>query len=253
LTDYITATGELDASYAWGVGFNGHPIGSGEVATDTLRSSRQLQAGIDEMVPGQTNVLEISRAEGAGRLYYTAHLNLALPADQITAEDRGIFIQRQYCTPATTSTAEEPSNQPRPCDPIEEIHVGDRIEVRLTLVLPEQRYYLMVEDPYPAGMEPVDVTLETEAQAGPSQESGVEPIDPGRWWQNPFDYHELRDERAVFSSRALLPGTYQVTYTLRATHPGNYNLLPATASETYFPEVWGRSAGGLLNVLPANP
>ncbi len=253
LTDYITATGEIDASYAWGAALNGRPLGSGEIATDTIRSSRQLQAGIDEMSPGQTNVLEISRDEGAGRLYYTAHLNLALPADQIAAEDRGIFIQRQYCTPATTSTATEPSNQPRPCDPIEELHVGERIEVRLTLVLPEQRYFLLVEDPYPAGMEPVDVTLETEGQAGPPQEPGVEPVESGHWWQNPFDYHELRDERAVFFSRALSPGTYQVTYTLLATHPGDYNLLPATASETYFPEVWGRSAGGLLNVLPATP
>lgn len=255
LTDYIAATGELAAAYPWGVALNGRPLASGEMTAEAIRASRQLQIGIHEnaLDPIQTNVLEISRDEGPGRLYYTAHLNLTLPAEQVAAEDRGILIQREYCRPAIASPAEEPAAQPRPCDPIEEIRVGDTIEVRLTLALPEQRYFLLVEDPYPAGMEPVDVTLETEVQSGPPREPGAEQIEGGRWWHNPFDHRELRDERAVFFGRALTPGVYQITYTLRATIPGDYKLLPATASETYFPEVWGRSAGGLLNVLPAHP
>ncbi len=252
LTDYLTATGELAAAYPWGVALNGRPVTSGEMTADTIPETRQLQIGIHEMELIQTNVLEISRDEGPGRLYYTAHLDLALPAEQVTAEDRGIFIQREYCQPII-SPAHDASHQPRPCEPLAEIRVGDTIEVRLTLVLPEQRYYLLVEDPYPGGMEPVDVTLETESQAGPPQAPDVRQVESRRWWQNPFDHRELRDERAVFFGRSLSPGTYQITYTLRAAHAGDYKLLPATASETYFPEVWGRSAGSLLKVLPANP
>ncbi|MFP4395060.1 MAG: Ig-like domain-containing protein [Anaerolineales bacterium] len=257
LTDYLVATDELAASYPWGVALNGRPLASGEMTADTLLASRQLQAGINDgagLSIDQTNVLEISRDEGPGRLYYTAHLNLVRPAERVTAEDRGIVIQREYCKPPSATTATEALHQPRPCEPLEEeIRVGDTIEVRLTLVLPEQRYFLLVEDPYPGGMEPVDVTLETEAQTGPPREPGAEQVASSRWWQNPFDHRELRDERAVFFGRALSPGTYQITYALRAAIPGDYKLLPATASEMYLPEVWGRSAGGSLNVLPANP
>ncbi|HEY88469.1 MAG TPA: hypothetical protein G4N98_01870, partial [Thermoflexia bacterium] len=51
-----------------------------------------------------------------------------------------------------------------------------------------------------------------------------------------------------FFAEALNPGTYQVSYLLRAALPGTYRVLPATASEMYFPEVWGRTAGDTFQV-----
>jgi alpha-2-macroglobulin len=47
----------------------------------------------------------------------------------------------------------------------------------------------------------------------------------------------------VLTATYLPAGTYEFVYTLRAGLPGVYNVLPATAREEYFPEVFGRSAG----------
>ena len=41
----------------------------------------------------------------------------------------------------------------------------------------------------------------------------------------------------------LPKGTYEYTYLIRASLPGEYNTIPTTAYEMYFPEVFGRSDG----------
>jgi len=123
------------------------------------------------------------------------------------------------------------------------------VEVRLTLILPRTRNFLVVEDYYPAGMEPVDSTLKTEVDV-PDGEV-VRPSQRFAWWWMPtFDHQELRDERAVFYAQQLGAGTYQVRYFLRGAIPGEYRVLPATASEMYFPEVWGRTDGVIFRVEP---
>lgn len=50
-------------------------------------------------------------------------------------------------------------------------------------------------------------------------------------------------------SASYLPrGTYEFVYTMRATVPGVYNVIPTTAREQYFPDVYGRSAGQIFTV-----
>ena len=81
-----------------------------------------------------------------------------------------------------------------------------------------------------------------------------EPISPQAriaWWWDPFSRRELRDEQAVFFADSLGPGTYRLTYRLRAAIPGTYLVMPATVSELYFPEVWGRSDGAKIQVASA--
>ncbi len=46
----------------------------------------------------------------------------------------------------------------------------------------------------------------------------------------------------------LPAGTYEYTYQMRASLPGQFQMLPAVASQMYFPEVWGRSAGDLFTI-----
>ena len=38
-------------------------------------------------------------------------------------------------------------------------------------------------------------------------------------------------------------GSYLYSYTMRATLPGEFQVIPTTASELYFPEVYGRGMG----------
>ena len=52
----------------------------------------------------------------------------------------------------------------------------------------------------------------------------------------------------VYFETALDPGTYEFSYQIRASLPGEYLTLPPTASQMYFPEVWGRGAGSTFTV-----
>ena len=44
-------------------------------------------------------------------------------------------------------------------------------------------------------------------------------------------------------------GTYEYTYLIRASLPGEYRVIPTHAYEMYFPEVFGRSDGGLFTIV----
>ena len=249
LTDYMRMTGELLADYEWGVALNGLEKETGVASTATVREQTELTFKMapdaaQGLVQDQTNALEVARGEGEGRLYYTAHLSLYRPVEGLEAEHRGLAVERAYCV--VTENAE----QSQPCDPLKSVAPGELVEVRLTLTVPEPRHFVVLEDTYPAGMEPVDPTLLMEQQDLPEPGLVPEEEPPSGWWWDPFDHRELRDERAVFFAQALSPGVYQVRYLLRATLPGEYQVLPATASEMYFPEVWGRTDGATFRVEP---
>ncbi len=124
------------------------------------------------------------------------------------------------------------------------------IDVKLTVVVPNSMYYLIVEDPLPAGAEALDVSLKTTSKTveGPKVEQTDESAAPyPKWWWTP-DHVELRDEKTVLFQTALDPGTYEFTYQIRASLPGEFLTLPPTAYQMYFPEVWGRGAGSVFTV-----
>ncbi len=56
-------------------------------------------------------------------------------------------------------------------------------------------------------------------------------------------HSEIRDDRVALFSTFLPRGTYEYTYLMRASVAGQFRTLPARAWETYFPDVFGRSAG----------
>jgi len=70
------------------------------------------------------------------------------------------------------------------------------------------------------------------------------------WWWNLWlpTHSELRDEKVGLFATWLRRGTYEYTYLMRASLSGRYLTLPSTAYEMYFPEVWGRGAGGVFTV-----
>jgi uncharacterized protein YfaS (alpha-2-macroglobulin family) len=58
------------------------------------------------------------------------------------------------------------------------------------------------------------------------------------------------DERIAWSADFLPAGTYELTYTLSLTQPGEYQVLPSRAWQFYFPDVQGISAGTVFNIQP---
>jgi uncharacterized protein YfaS (alpha-2-macroglobulin family) len=145
--------------------------------------------------------------------------------------------------------------------PVTAVREGELVRVKLRVTITELRNFLVVDDPLPAGLEAVDVSLKTAglrpvpaADSSDEDSQGVEEGTGwyyGTWedgWWSPWDHRELRDDRVVYVATTLWPGTYTMSYVARATTPGVFVRPPAHAEEMYNPAVNGRSDGGVFTV-----
>src|SRR6185503_2355736 len=111
-------------------------------------------------------------------------------------------------------------------EPATEVREGELVRVRVRITVPNQRDFLAVEDPLPAGLEAVDLSLRTsglgpfstqasdEAAARRDREAAAGGA-LGSWdygWWSPFEHSEKRDDRVTWFARALRTGMYTVTY-----------------------------------------
>jgi alpha-2-macroglobulin len=241
LTNWMVVTGELDAAYDFAFYLNEIEEVRSTVTRETVRESVRTIIPLTELNATETNALTLARTDGPGRLYYTAHLQVYLPVDQIEAEDRGFLVYRRY----TLANCE--AEDRRECPEVREARLGDVIRVDLTLITPHNRYYVVLEDPLPAGGEAVDTGLATTSLLAMSPRLERQ-NSRWWWWWNWYSRSELRDEKVVLFADYLPAGTYEYSYTFRATLPGDYHVIPTTATEFYFPEVFGRSDGRLLSI-----
>lgn len=238
LTDWIVASGELQPDYQYEVAFNGERLATSDVTAATVRDTVTLQKDITDLLTNDLNRLALGRTDGPGNLYYTAHMNIYLPVEEIRPLDKGIILSRSYYDPNDRST------------PITAAELGDTFLARLTIVVPNTLHYALIEDFLPAGLEAVDTSLLTSQQQGAPER--YEADDFWRrgygWWY--FDHVELRDEKVVISANYLPAGTYEYVYLVRASTLGEFRTIPPTGQEFYFPEVYGRGAGMIFTVQP---
>jgi len=244
LTDWMDATGELEGAYDYGSTLNGYELYAGTASAETHLEPTSITVPAEFLSPDLGNRLTITRGDGQGTLYYTAHMSVRLPVEDVEPLNRGIIVQRQY-VPVDCPLDEN-------CAELTGAAVGETIQVRLTIIAPHDLYYVVVEDPLPAGCEAVDTTLAT---------TSLTDLEPGlyresnggwpwfyRWWWRWYTRSELRDEKLALFADYLPAGTYAYQYTLRATVPGEYRVLPTSAHEFYFPEVFGRTDGRVFTV-----
>ena len=72
--------------------------------SETLRETLKLQVDVSQLLPVRPTAWRSPGMTGSGNLYYTAHMNLYLPADQVQALDRGIIVSRSYYRPDDRTT-----------------------------------------------------------------------------------------------------------------------------------------------------
>jgi hypothetical protein len=258
LVAYMQATGELAGDYGYKVYLNGQELAAGDISQNNIDQSEELQVEIARLLAEEGNRLVIERQAaragqtGEGQLYYSADLRTYLPADHVQALDRGIVVARQY-SPA------DDAGQAGARQYVDTARVGDVIQVKLTLIAPTDLYYVVVEDPLPAGFEGVDLSLKTTGVVGEQptlrnltaeeEDLWYRRYGWGWWW---FSNSEMRDEKVVLFAEYLPRGTYEYTYMMRAGIPGDFYIMPTSAYEMYFPDVFGRSDGGKFTIQPAD-
>ena len=242
LTDYMVASGELKADYSYKVLLNGQDWTEGTVDSTNVAEPKVVIKAMADLLRDEMNQVSISRLPttaaqtGEGKLYYSMYLKYYLPVPEVKAFNRGIMVARQY------------ELEDKPGKWIDRAKVGDVVRVKLTIVAPNDLHHVVVEDPLPAGCEALDQSLRTTSIVG--QQPELTRVDDTRdywgWWW--FSHTEIRDEKVVLFATYLPKGTYQYSYLMRAGLPGEFRVIPSTAYEMYFPEVFGRGDGGLFKV-----
>jgi uncharacterized protein YfaS (alpha-2-macroglobulin family) len=140
--------------------------------------------------------------------------------------------------------------------------VGSLVLVDLLLESPEPREQVVVDDPLPAGLEPIDFSLDTSASdlevatRSPTAAGSADlraGRDYGAFREAAGMHRELHDDRVLTFLPHVDPGLYHFRYLARATTPGDFVVPPSRAGCMYAPEVRGRTAATRFSVTPAPP
>lgn len=250
LTAYAVQTGELAGNFSYEVQLNDKKILSGLVKPGQPLKDAATSVALTDFEAGSTNIIAFLRDfDLPGRLYYALNLRYFTPAKEVEALNRGFAISHEY------------SLLDQPGVPITAAKLGDTVRVTVTVLAPADRHFVTVEDPLPAGLEPIDTRLQTvdpalKAQLEAERQKAAEAKQGGyiapwfRWYWSPWQFTETRDDRTVLIASDLPRGVYEYTYYARATTPGTFFVAPAHAEETYFPETFGRSDSGSFVVSP---
>lgn len=249
LVEYARATGDMQSAYTYGARLNDTPLVEGQVS-DAAQALRPVmaEAPVSALDPTAPNPLVITRGDGPGRLYYRAYLEVSRPVEEAAAVQRGLEISRQFYRDGQDCRQQE-------CVPLADLDLADPqpVLVRLTLNVPEDMTYVIVEDYLPAGVEVLNPRLNTsqqnvipvEGEEPPLPYTLENPFEDGwGWWR--FNDPQVYDDRVRWVVDNLPAGTYELTYRVTPYLAGEFRLLPAHAWQHYFPEVEGKSAGSIL-------
>ena len=231
LNEVLRKSGELDSGYEFSSTVNGRDLISGQAQGSSQLEAAYASIPVEDLYPEEPNALVINRSEGSGVLYYRSHLQVYRPAEDVQPYGHGLTISRVYAD----------LSDPEDINFTQKGEIGQLIQVQLTLVLENDSYYLMVEDQIPAGAEILDTRLKTSRQDLEEYQAAAPFKNGWGWWY--FNTPLVLDDRVTWAVNFLPAGTYQLTYTISLTHPGEYQVMPARAWQVYFPEVQAISAG----------
>lgn len=222
--------------------------------SDVLDTPATFIRNIEARDPGRKAKATIERT-GDGRLYYATRLSYALLDEHTDYTNSGIEIRREYSVERDGKWVllKSPSD----------IAPSELVRVDIFLSLPTARNFVVVDDPVPGGLEPVNRDLATtsivDANKGEFEAAG------GSWWFTYSDwvsynlsrwsfYHkELRHNSVRFYSDYLPAGNYHLSYTAQAIAPGSFVVMPIHAEEMYDPDVYGKGVAEKLNVQGQRP
>jgi hypothetical protein len=184
---------------------------------------------------------------GDGQLYYGARLTYSPAQLPEAAVNAGFEVAREYRV--------KRDGKWLPLSGDMTLHTGEVVKIDLYAALPAERYFVVLEDPVPGGLEPLDRDLATtsledadgEDEEHPDSFDRPEDI-PDRW---SFYHRELRHDAVRFYAERLAAGRYHLSYMAQAIAPGEFQVLPVHAEEMYSPDIYGNGLPARLKIEAA--
>lgn len=202
---------------------------------------RSLHYAFTPADPGRKGKLEL-RKEGRGRVYYTARLRFAYEQVRTDAVNAGMSVTRHYFV--------RRGQKWTPLEGMIPLKRGDLVRVQLKVGIPSERVFVALNDPLPAGLEPVNTALaaamQADADAGESDNStGSYLWNEDDYWYGAYRsggfYHrELRLQAVQYFADFIAPGEYEMNYVAQAIATGKFSANPTIVEEMYDPEIYGK-------------
>jgi len=229
LTDYLRASGELNSGSAYRVYVNDQLVQQGTLSGKQIQQTISVPA---TQLRDGANRIRLERDRSGGQLYYKI-TQRALIAGSTDRAAGPIEVTRSYRDPKSNKL-------------ITNAQPGDVIEVEVKIDMPDDGWYVAIEDPLPGGLEGVNERLNTTSFTARQNDYGA----PEEFFCQDYGYNnkEIHDDRVVFFVTHLDKGTHTFTYLARATQTGLFNAMPAQVYLMYAPEQWGRSESGTIAV-----
>ncbi len=252
LIDYSKRFEDTDPDFQVSVDFNGERMGE-TAFSGKSQPAVILSRLVREGDPGLRSKMTFSK-QGVGRVYYAARLRYAPTEDNAARINAGIEVRREY-------SVEREGRMVLLDSPLA-IRQGELVRVDLFVSVPTARHFVVVNDPVPGGLEPVNTQLAT-ASSLDAEQGDYQPSDSSWFYQYSdwtnfgrfnwsFYHQELRHDSARFYADYLPAGNYRLAYTAQAISAGEFSLLPVHVEEMYDPDVYGKGLPATLQVTPAD-
>jgi uncharacterized protein YfaS (alpha-2-macroglobulin family) len=200
---------------------------------------------------------------GDGQLFYAAELKYATTVLPKVARDEGLFVKKlvRAVKPEEIKDAVEWI----PKTSLDQAPAGSLVLIDLLLESAEPRRQVVIDDPLPAGVEPIDAALDTASKSRTVEDdedkpapkdNAKKPPRPGELtgigaaFRSAHAHREMHDDRVLTFVENLPPGMYHFRYLARATSIGRFVVPPTRVEAMYSPEVWGSTAAGTFEVRP---
>lgn len=225
-----------------------------EIVKETFKGReleiRRVEIPIAEIEQGKELPVNIQK-QGDGRLYYGMRM-LYAPKRELKPRDEGLAVFKVIEPLVEGSHGEE-------------LSAGEIYKITLSVITPQERNFVVVDDPLPAGLEVINTSFDTESKQTLSYMASDEQQEYHDYYDDyyyddyyyddyyyrswgTFDHWEIYDDKVLLFADALYAGEHTFSYLARAMTYGTFTMPSTKAEEMYTPEVFGYNRQRTLKV-----
>ncbi len=186
---------------------------------------RKVETKLSRLKRGKNLAFKINK-KGKGRLFYGIRMTYA-PLNPKNPRDEGIAVYKTI----------EPLEKGK----TEKFKPGSLVLVTLKIVTPQERHFVVVEDPLPAGFIAVNPSFATESVELERKLREIRKRQNRFWWWSGFNHIEIHNDKVLLFADFLNSGIHTHSYLARAITYGSFKVPSTKAEEMYSPETYGRT------------
>ncbi len=198
---------------------------------------------------GKSQDLKFER-DGSGIVYTEAKMKYSYkkPLETINS---GISVEREYLIKKNGVWVKLTKGA--------KLKRGDLVKVNIMVSAPAARSFVVVNDPVPGGLEPLNMELGNVSSVDAGYNSSKNPSDSIYYKKNnPIDFgsfysgfyfKELNHDVVRFYSDYLNAGNYYLSYVAQVVASGKFNAYPVFAHEMYDEDIYGKGTLDTFEIL----